>query len=200
MSKRPRSFSKNGAGFRSGEQRESGGRSISMVGKRFQGLREISAREVTRARSASPRARLARSEPLHNTSSGTICVTNEAIQHGTQEARHRRDTTTSETKGKGDAGDVQRQTDEEKNLGRKPGVVYERGEMRKNGGEIRLVGRVARTHARIVFRVQLVVPSPVSLCLFLLCQPPFPSARVTEQPSTGLGGQTRMSHSACSQR
>ena len=90
--------------------------------------------------------------------------------------------------------------DEEKNLGRKPRVVVveRRGEMGKNGSEIRLVGRVARTHARIVFRVQLVVPSPVSLCLFLLCQPPFPSARVTEQPSTGLGGQTRMSHSACS--
>lgn len=36
-----------------------------MVGKRFQGPRELSAREVTRARSASPRARLARSKPLH---------------------------------------------------------------------------------------------------------------------------------------
>lgn len=67
-SKRPRSFFKNGAGFRSGEQRESGGRSISMVGKWFQGPRGISARDVTRARSASPRARLARSKPLRNSS------------------------------------------------------------------------------------------------------------------------------------
>lgn len=121
VSKRPRSFSKNGAGFRSGEQRESGGRSISMVGKRFQGLREISAREVTRARSASPRARLARSEPLHNTSSGTICVTNEAIQQGTQEVRHRRDTTTSETKGKGDAGDVKGRQTRKRILGESQG-------------------------------------------------------------------------------
>lgn len=61
------SFPKNSArcGFRSVEQRESGG-PISMVGKRFQGPRELSAREVTRARSASPRARLARSKSLHN--------------------------------------------------------------------------------------------------------------------------------------
>lgn len=79
--KRPRSFFKNGAGFRSGEQRESGGRSISMVGKWFQGPRGISARDVTRARSASPRARLARSKSLRNsstTSSDSIRDTNTA--------------------------------------------------------------------------------------------------------------------------
>lgn len=80
-SKRPCSFLKNGAGFRSGEQRESGGRSISMVGKWFQGPRGISARDVTRARSASPRARLARSKPLRkssSTSSDSIRDTNTA--------------------------------------------------------------------------------------------------------------------------
>lgn len=37
---------------------------------------------------------------------------------------------------------------------------------------------------------------PFSLCLFLLCQPPFPTREVTEQAGTGLGGQTRMSHGA----
>lgn len=93
-SKRPRSFFKNGAGFRSGEQRESGGRSISMVGKWFQGPRGISARDVTRARSASPRARLARSKPLCNsstTSSDSIRDTNTAKMQR-KGALNRRDT------------------------------------------------------------------------------------------------------------
>lgn len=54
-----------------------------------------------------------------------------------------------------------------------------RGKEGKNCDEIRLVGRVARTHARIVFRVQLVV-----LARFIVLLPPlsapFPLTRVTE--------------------
>lgn len=190
-----------------------------MVGKRFQGPRELSAREVTRARSASPRARLARSKSLHNrptTSSINARSTSSIKLRLVVSKRCKRLFHTkirilrkllSLLLPHKIVWTVTRHSYESEKRKEKEGRRLEKGESgvkrveegrEKNCREIRLVGRVAwcqdpRPHcvSRPTCRSR-----PFSLCLFLLCQPPFPAQVVTEQAGTGLGGQTRMSHGA----